>query len=449
MLREIFTKSIAIPLIDLAQKTTIKKQLDTYNSFLYKDKSYVKGFQLKKLKALLIHAYQNVPFYTRKFDSVGFKVESFSKLSDLEKIPPLTRIEIQNNFNDLCANNIDIKNCSKGSSSGSTGEPVNYLHDSLARSAGTAANYFGWSLSGWQIGKKGLHIWGNPRVVNVEWKRFSSKLKTHFLRHYKYPAYKLTDEHQFKELVIKIKKGNYSFIDGYTNAIYLLAQYAKENNIEIPRLKYVLTTAENLQDYQRKLISETLGPVYDGYGCGEINGIAFQCKYCAEYHIIDPHVVVEYSKNRTGNDGSNPLYITDLDNYAMPLIRYMNGDMGIPSTKKCQVPLSSLKSISGRSSDIIEIPGGGNLVVPSFFGSMLLKQVKGIKQYQIEKTSKRKIIINLVIDKNYNTDDEIIIKESLMEYLQNKLEWEIIYKVRIPVSKTGKFKLFIDRTKEN
>lgn len=447
-MRMLIAKHIALPLFDYVKGLQVRKYYRFYKETLLWDRRKIEKYQLEKLSKLLKYAYQNVPFYRNRFEENNLTPDSIKTLDDLKKIPPLTRKNLQENLGNLTPINYGLKKCYKGSSSGSTGQPVVYYHDKSGISAGQAANYFGWLLSGWEIGEKGLHIWGNPRVVNVEWKRLSSKLKVKLFNHYKFPAYQLTEKNQFDELISILQKKKFDFLDGYTNALFLLAEYIKKKNIKIDRFKYILTTGENLQDFQRPIIEEILGPVYDGYGCGEINGVAYECKHCHNYHIIEPRVILEYQTNKEMDDGSMPLLITDLYNLVMPLIRYQNGDMAVPGGKNdCKIKFKTLKSISGRISDIIDLPGGGTLVVPSFFGSMLLKQVDGLLQYQIDKIANNKIIIKLVTCENFKNIDKNKIELSLQEYLKDKIEWQLTFVDEIPLSKSGKFKLLVDKTK--
>jgi phenylacetate-CoA ligase len=132
----------------------------------------------------------------------------------------------------------------------------------------------------------------------------------------------------------------------------------------------------------------------------------------------------------------------------MPFIRYQNGDMAIPGEgNDCRIHFKTLKSISGRVSDIIDLPGGGKLVVPSFFGSMLLKQVDGLLQYQIEKVANNEIIIKLVTSGDFKKKDKEKIELSLQEYLRDKIKWRIQLVDNIPLNKSGKFKLLVDKAK--
>ena len=437
-----------MPVSDLLNNRKVMKYYNLYNSFLKKSPEEINDYRVMKLRDLLQHSYQNVPYYTKLFNEINFQWETFRYLDDLKKIPPLKRSDIQDNYEDLIDKSTKYKHVSKGSSSGSTGKTVSFLHDEEGGSAGFAAHYFGWSLGGFRFGDKGVHIWGNPAIVKQDWNKFSSKMKSKLTRHYKYPAYKLTEGSKYDELIDLINKEKFEFIDGYTNAIYLLAKYVEEHNKQIRKVKFVLTTAENLHDFQKETIERVFGKCFDEYACGEIMGIAYQNKFTSGYATIDPHVVVEFDKNAIGEDGSAPLIITDLDNRVMPMIRYLNGDLAVQDTPNySELPFGKLKSVSGRISDMIILPGGGSLVVPSFFGGVLLKQIKSIKQYQIVKESENLLAIKFVVEGNTLADsDKIIIQKAMNDYLMNKIDYRIDVVDKIEVGKNGKFKLLVDNT---
>jgi phenylacetate-CoA ligase len=444
------TENIILKLSDKVKGHEVYRFYNEFRETLNLSRNEIEELQTKKLKKLVEYAYINVPFYKQRFIDNKITPGNIKSLDDLQKLPPLTRTELQQNWQNLISTKYSITNLYKGSSSGSTGIPVIYYHDSRGISAGQAAGFLGWSLTGWKLGLKGLHIWGNPTTVKNEWGRTSSKFKAFLFNHHKFPAYKLTDEKEFRELAELIRNKNYDYIDGYTNAIYLLSDYVKANKLlGQDKLKLVLTTAENLQDFQRDSINKYLGPVYDNYGCGEINGIASQCNRCGKYHILDPHVYVEFG-TVVDDEGGRELLITDLDNYAFPLIRYKNDDVAIKIDEKeieCNIKYSRILKISGRHTDIIRFPGGGTLSVPSFFGSMLLKKLKGIKQYQVIREEENLLTILFVKTNDFSEVDLGLIMESLDEYLNGKMKYNIRFVDKIDVSKTGKFKILIDKIK--
>jgi len=437
-------------LFDIIKKRKTFYFLNEFAGIKHFSKDEIMYYQFNKLKNLLLHAEKNVPFYQKRFADNDIFIKDFNRIKQISLIPPLTRQDLYDNWQDIIAINYDRNKLVKGSSSGSTGHPIFYFKDNYAISAGQAANLLGWSFSGWKMNNRGLHIWGNPYTVNNEWTRRSSKFKAKIFAHHKFPAYQLTDGYMFNELYELINRNKYDFIDGYTNAIYLFADYLKQNDLYLKsKVKYVFTTAENLQEFQRNIVEEMIAPVYDSYGCSEINGIAYECNKCNSYHIIDPHVYVEFG-TVVDDDGTRELMITDLDNFAFPLIRYKNGDLGVPTTKDddyCENNFSSLANITGRQSDIIKFQDGGSLSIPSFFGSMLLKEINGLKQYQIEKVTDNLIYINFVKSADFKDRDLNIIHDALTKYLQGRINYKIRFLDKIESSATGKFKLLVDRSK--
>ncbi|MEW5898080.1 MAG: AMP-binding protein [Bacillota bacterium] len=84
--------------------------------------------QLRKLKWQVARCYENVPFYRRKFDEVGLKPEHIQKLSDITKIPFLTKEDLRQFYpHGLLAVPFE-KVCHYHMTSGTTGLPVTVAH---------------------------------------------------------------------------------------------------------------------------------------------------------------------------------------------------------------------------------------------------------------------------------------------------------------------------------
>jgi len=59
------------------------------------------------LRAILKHAYENVPFYHKKFKRAGIKPDDIKSFSDLRKVPFTTKFEIQASpLKDVVARNV-------------------------------------------------------------------------------------------------------------------------------------------------------------------------------------------------------------------------------------------------------------------------------------------------------------------------------------------------------
>ncbi|MFW9928793.1 MAG: hypothetical protein ACFFD1_05345, partial [Candidatus Thorarchaeota archaeon] len=240
---------------------------------------------------------------------------------------------------------------------------------------------------------------------------------------------------------------------GYTNAIYLLAQYLRNKHINIDHVCGVFTTAENLHEYQQETIESSLGKVFDQYGSSELGDIAAQIAGGKSlYYILAPRTVIEFGESVDDLSNSYKLIVTILDNKVLPFIRYENGDLAVPSNTDTDTPIMnfpSITSIEGRTSDIISLPNGGSLVVPSFFGSRMLKNIKGIVRYQIIKTKDRKIEVNLITNNEFREEYKKIILNTLKEYIPSELEYELVFNKSVILSKNNKFKLFVDQTNKN
>ena len=80
--------------------------------------------QLERLKYTVKYAYDNVPFYTKKFDAIGLKPEHIQTLKDIEKIPFTTKTDLRDNYPfDLFAAPME-KIVRLHASSGTTGKPI-------------------------------------------------------------------------------------------------------------------------------------------------------------------------------------------------------------------------------------------------------------------------------------------------------------------------------------
>ncbi len=120
------------------------------------------SYRLKQLQKIILHAYQNVPFYKNRFDSIGLSPYDIKCLSDINFIPILSRVDLRQNCDTFLRSIIhDFSRCIKGASSGSSGDPVTYYKDKNALSAQRAATIIGKEMSGWKLGDKTIIILGD------------------------------------------------------------------------------------------------------------------------------------------------------------------------------------------------------------------------------------------------------------------------------------------------
>ncbi len=118
-------------------------------------------YQLSKLKKLLCHCSQNVPYYRRLFAAGGFVPEKLNDLSQFGRLPVLEKKTIRENFNDLKAQNFGNR-LVKMSTGGSTGEPLIFWVDKNRVSYDKALRLRDRRWWGIGVGDREVVFWGSP-----------------------------------------------------------------------------------------------------------------------------------------------------------------------------------------------------------------------------------------------------------------------------------------------
>lgn len=430
-----FKQKLLIRTLDTVKKTDVNFYHSVFSFATKQTRENIHSIRAKKLKELLRHTTQHIKFYFQLENKLNFNSNNAFQL--LSEFPIITREILQSQTEDFISKNYLSKNLIKGSSSGTTGIPLIYYNDKAALSAGVAAGYSLWGMSGWKLGQRNVHIWGNQSSIE-RWNSFSSKAKNFLISQSNIAATLLNDPNNFPSIADSIIRHKPVTIDGYSSSIYELAKFFKENNLKIPTLKMVLTTAENLEEYQKELIEDVFAPTGDLYGSGEVLGIATRPVNDNKYYILDPHVIVETIES--GVPGMKEILLTDLDNYAMPLIRYKIGDMidelhePIPDAK---YPFTWFTKLHGRSSDIITLPNGKKFHPVNIFGGTLFRTFKGITRHKtLWNGQKLEFVFETEVFRDKEDLNAALIK--LLEPYQ--CDFTITFTEKIEPSPSGKYK---------
>ncbi|MFH0865403.1 MAG: hypothetical protein V1904_04380 [Bacteroidota bacterium] len=370
---------------DIFKGTRTNAYFNFYSKIICENKRFIEEYQFSKFQKLINHAYCHVPYYTNIFNKLKITPSSFTKIQDIKHLPVLTRADIQEHNQGLISRDFTERNKKyfRSSSSGTTGTPISYLHDRDGESSGNAAIYVLWQLSGWNFNNRGIHIWGNPDSIS-HWDKPASRAKRYIFQQKNIAAFLLNDTKNLYEITKNLLVFKPDYIDGYPGSIYSLAEYLLEKNIKFPKCRYVFTTAENLPDYQRTIIEKAIGPVFDYYGCGEINSIASQIAGNSRYYIFDPHVYVETEENDAANE-LKEIIVTDLDNLIMPFIRYKTGDLidGVFTGESDSFPYKYFNKVCGRVSDIIDIGNGKKILPLTLIGGTFIREFKNITRHKV------------------------------------------------------------------
>ena len=360
---------------------------------LFLETPELKELQWKKLKLLLRHSYENVPFYHRRFDRAKIKPEDIRTLKDLSKIPLTTREELQKSPTEfITARNMYLGECVKTNTSGTTGMPLNLLLDKRTVDYGNGL----WIRA---YLRNGLRILDRMAVITHP-SRFTKKNRLQYLGvRTKYISALDEPENQINIL----EKYRPEVIKSYSSPLTELARILEHRSLHIkPRL--IFTGAEVLNRRARNLISSSFGTEpLDHYGTSEFSLVAWECKEHVGYHINADSVLIEFLEGgeqvAAGERGE--VVCTGLNNYAMPFIRFTDGDIAVPTDEECScgVKLPMLESIEGRESDLL-MALNGRLISPWQFFPYPFDDYVGITQFKITQDRKDRLILQLIIEKD-------------------------------------------------
>jgi phenylacetate-CoA ligase len=416
----IFVRKVFDPLVDVISGRYTCKAYSELMETQWLSEDELVAYQEKKIRQLIRHAYECVPYYRNLFKENAFTPSDIKSLSDLEKIPISDKNTIKNSngYPDcMFSQSHSGRRVTFGRTGGTTGEPLILAKDVNTRSY-TWAAYWRWlSWMGLNRGDKSATIWGQPVIHRSFLQRYESRFLEVLGNNFSLNAFDLSPKN-LQDFVVQLQQKKPKHLHGYASSIFAFAQYILENDVELPDMN-ISTTAEKLDDYQRSVIEQAFGErIFDQYGCGECGSLAFECEAHQGLHITSEHAIVECVRNSNDihpNHNVGEAIITDLDNYYMPIIRYKNGDLVELNDDVCSCgrnhPL--IKNVGGRISDIL-YTAQKHPVHQDYFTHLLNESgyynKYNIKKYQVIQESFDNIIWKIVCEDIPEKEIEKIIR---------------------------------------
>lgn len=436
---------VFLPLSDLLTGKSIRKSLDFLNVSQFWKREQIEEYQNHKLRELVHHSYSNVPLYHALFSDLRLKPYDIQTKEDLKKLPVLTKEYLRKNKTKHIAGNIRKKEIIHASSSGSTGEPFQYYKSHHSESFQKACAIRGWNWMGYRLGDPYIKLSMNPRSSVIK------KIQDYVNNSLYLSSNQLIKE-EFDRIALLIDRFNPKFIRGYPVPLLLLAQQYEKEDVRYPGkiLRAINATGSTLHQTIRQKIENVFGvKVFDSYSC-EGGAIFFECPSHDCYHPSEEYAIQEFLED--GFTSSNPQHpvrhiTTDLHNYASPFIRYDTGDyvvLGKNEECSCGRHFRNISKILGRESDVLVTPTGKYLIVENFVA--YFEWIEEVDQVQVVQEEVDQIVINLVVNDNFNSEVLRKIKEYWCSYIGNDVNLSIEIKNQIDLTPTGKRRTLIRRS---
>jgi phenylacetate-CoA ligase len=441
--RNVIAEKITLPFSDMILGQSVFKNLRLLNESQFWTRSQIDEFQNDRLRKLIEHCVSSVPYYKDLFRELKLKSEDINTKDDLYKIPILSKEMIKKEgIERFLSTNYPKNKIISASSSGSTGEPLFYKTTKEAYSMNIAANLRGWSWMNYRIGDKYVKLSENPRNNII--KKFQDKFSSNL-----YLATNPLIESNFKSILDQIERYKPKVIRCYPDPLLYLARYRKMSNNYSFQPKAITTTGNTLYPEIRAEIEDAFGcKIFDSYSC-EGNSNVFECETNTGYHSTEEYGISEILDN-TGNivnHGIGRLISTDLWNNVHPFIRYETQDQ-VEATREnciCGRNLIRYKRILGRSNDVITASNGQLFIVHNFTGFFQTDHEqlkKSIEHFQIVKTIKNEIMINIVVNDSYDENVGSFIQNYWFKRLNYTIKINIVDEISL--TKSGKRKFIIN-----
>lgn len=364
-------------------------------------KDQIEDYQIKKLQNLINYTYCNVPFYKELWDKYGITRE-VRYTDDLKRFPIVEKKDLKGAVSNFLyskefINNGNEKKLIWQSTTGSSGTPFRFPVNVECENKKNGVRRSLYKWYGLTPGVPWVKLWRGDIQTNFK-DKFKSKLTRQFtisIYDPKFPSESLLSNLRLSEILNAINQIQPIVLDGFVSALVILAQYIRDNDFRVTRsIKSIVTGAECLTETDRDLLETVFrAKVFNRYGGTETSIIAHECGFfgedgCRSMHVIETRIICE--------NIDSELVLTDLDNYALPFIRYKNGDM-IETCEaadcRCGRVSLRLKTILGRTNDYFITKSGAK--ISSHLWQNIFKKYMFVDRYQIIQEDMNKITVNI------------------------------------------------------
>jgi phenylacetate-CoA ligase len=405
------------------------------------------------LRRLLLHAVRTTAFYRFWYDEHGIVESEFASPDILARLPLLTRELVQNSTETRVSHAPPYVAVRKNSS-GTTGRPVQVAYNAGSQQWRDAMRMRGYGWAGYQIGHRTLHYWGAGGSAPLGWWQQAKKSADHRLRRDLYIDSNLRTEESLRQSVAQIRTFKPNIIVAFAQAIAHLARFINEHQLrdwpDIP----VIVGAERLWPHDRSAIEQAFGrSVFETYGNREMMLLAAECDQQDGMHVSMETIMVEIivrnsdGTSRTALPGeTGEVVVTDLQNLAAPLIRYISGDRAVQRADvscPCGRHLKRIGPIEGRVIETLTT-ANGDAVSGIAISILFLRLTEFTTEFQLTQRADRSIVLSIVPRSgSLSPEVEKIIRDHLGKYMPG-IPLTIAVVPEIPLTTGGKLRLVIN-----
>lgn len=400
--------------------------------------------QLQQFAQLARHAGETSEFYRQRFDALGFAPAGPWTWERFAQLPLLSRRDLLTAADQIHSQRPPASHgpWHELQTSGSTGQVV-----AVRR---TGANQLLWLALSMRD-----HLWHQRDFrqslavvrANVESSEQQGWGAPVSLLHETGPCFTRPLSTDATELAQWLLEKEPRYLLTYPTYLASLVDYFESSGQRLQNLQQLRTIGETLHPALRTRCQAVLGvPIVDTYSAQEVGAIALQCPDSDLYHVHAESLVVEVLKD----DGSacapgetGRVVVTDLHNFATPLIRYELRDYAtVGPVCACGRGLPTLTRVLGRQRNMVVLPNGQRHW--PLVGLHHFREVAQILQYQLIQHDLEQVEMRLVVAEKLDAPGEMRLTKIVQNALGHAFQIRFSYfEAELPRTAGGKFEEFL------
>jgi phenylacetate-CoA ligase len=373
------------------------------------------AWQWRRVTRLVRHAWENVPFYRDHYSRVSFEPGDLKSWDDFHRLPTLTKDAIIANFPArMLARGESAERLIVSRSSGSTGKALDVAYDAQATAlfilAGLRLYRMGFPYRAWH---RQLYVYTSPYPLDSLFGLF--------------PLHFVPTLAPVSDIVAEIRRRRPDLLVCYPSHLKQIAQAIPADERARLGLQCISVNSEMSTQAERDDLSRQFGcPVLDEYSSEELTRIAAQCRHGA-YHVFEDINYLEAVPSATGD---SLLVGTNLHNFAMPIIRYEQNDIGSLAERPCACgwKFRHLTGLQGRKNDSFTLPGGRTLSSGFLLDAtyeVLLTYREEVRDFCLIQQSPDVVLLEIVPGSGWSESAAAAIRRRFQELLGSEVSMEV------------------------